>query len=172
MRPAKLHLGQVGREGTSGEGQFQSVQGINSCKGGRECRGLALHESKGRSGATEWNVSLEGPWQSVQTGGAESRRNGKVRQQPRADCILALAPNVPTIAPPGWNEPPAPPPPSQLRATVVLCPLAPEERETTRMAPGSSSGESLTLENHPHRGEEEGPPVSCISHQVSLMCLS
>lgn len=39
-------------------------------------------------------------------------------------------------------------------------------------APGSSSWESLTLENQPQGGEEEGPSVSRISHQVSLMCLS
>lgn len=39
------------------------------------------------------------------------------------------------------------------------------------MAPGSSSWEPLTLENHPQGGEEEGPSVSCTSHQVSLMSL-
>lgn len=38
-------------------------------------------------------------------------------------------------------------------------------------ASASSSWESLTLENHPQAGEE-GPSVSRISHQVSLMCLS
>lgn len=39
------------------------------------------------------------------------------------------------------------------------------------MAPGSSSWKSLILENLPQGGEEEEPSVSCISHQVSLMCL-
>lgn len=39
------------------------------------------------------------------------------------------------------------------------------------MAPGPSSWKSLILENLPQGGEEEEPSVSCISHQVSLMCL-